>query len=268
MRKEKVMDPQMNPEMQKILREPFGKEQVGKLPKITCRDCNTAAAKVCDRHTKAQCNICRNFITGAHMHVDYVGHAAITDRLLKADPDWSWKPAYRNVDPQVLTAACASGNAEVVNLVIANSPPLENVDGMWIALTVGGVIRLGYGTDDRGGMDHDKVLIGDALRNAAMRFGVGLDLWSKEDLGADETSSAPSPAQPAATEEPSAESTRRDWVGEARATTDLDVLLQIGKECSAAGEFVGTTRAALLRRRRELEAAASVGMNGHSSNGR
>jgi hypothetical protein len=29
-----------------------------------------------------------------------------------------------------------------------------------------------------------KEIIGDALRNGGMRFGVGLDLWSKEDLSA------------------------------------------------------------------------------------
>lgn len=53
--------------------------------------------------------------------------------------------------------------------------------GMWIKLTVGGVTRLGYGSVPSGQADAVKVLIGDALRNAAMRFGVALDLWAKGD---------------------------------------------------------------------------------------
>jgi hypothetical protein len=43
------------------------------------------------------------------------------------------------------------------------------------------VTRLGYGHPDgkRGG-DAIKESIGDAIRNAGMRFGVGIDLWRKE----------------------------------------------------------------------------------------
>jgi hypothetical protein len=50
---------------------------------------------------------------------------------------------------------------------------------MWIRLTVCGVTRLGVGSCPDGQFDAEKVLIGDALRNAAMRFGVALDLWIK-----------------------------------------------------------------------------------------
>ena len=56
--------------------------------------------------------------------------------------------------------------------------------GLWIKLTVGGVTRLGYGSVTPEAYDPEKQLIGDALRNAAMRFGVALDLWSKSDLQA------------------------------------------------------------------------------------
>jgi hypothetical protein len=45
-------------------------------------------------------------------------------------------------------------------------------------LTIAGVTRLGYGhADGKQGPDAVKETIGDALRNAGMRFGVGLDLW-------------------------------------------------------------------------------------------
>jgi hypothetical protein len=61
--------------------------------------------------------------------------------------------------------------------------PLIQNGGLWIRLKVAGVTRLGYG-DAPGKRDATKELIGDALRNAAMRFGAALDLWSKEDLRA------------------------------------------------------------------------------------
>ena len=72
-------------------------------------------------------------------------------------------------------------------MVIANAPPKFETDanghpvGLWIKLTVGGVTRLGVGSCPSGQNDAEKVLIGDALRNAAMRFGVAVDLWAKGD---------------------------------------------------------------------------------------
>lgn len=115
----------MTPEDSAALRKPFPPETVGKLPK-------------------------------AGVMLDYVGHAAITDRLLAVDPAWTWEPVA--FDEHGL-------------------PAYDKAGGLWIRLTVAGVTRLGYGD----GPD-PKQRIGDALRNAAMRFGVALDLWSKEEL--------------------------------------------------------------------------------------
>lgn len=51
---------------------------------------------------------------------------------------------------------------------------------MWIKLTVLGMTRLGYGdADGKTGPSAMKERIGDALRNAGMRFGMALDLWHK-----------------------------------------------------------------------------------------
>ena len=92
----------------------------------------------------------------------YVGHAALTNRLLDTDPAWNWEPL----------AMSANG-----------LPAMDDVGGMWIKLTVCGVTRLGYGhAGAKKGGDAIKEVIGDALRNAAMRFGAALDLWHKGDL--------------------------------------------------------------------------------------
>jgi len=98
--------------------------------------------------------------------LDYVGHAAVTDRMLKVDPLWNWEPVA--FDDRGLPA---------FTLNSAGNPV-----GLWIKLTIAGVTRLGFGSVVAGAFDAEKQLIGDAIRNAAMRFGVALDLWSKSDL--------------------------------------------------------------------------------------
>lgn len=238
--------------IQAILRRPFKAEQIGAKPRVTCKDCSDSPGRVCGKHHKGRCNVCQQWITDAHVHLAYVGHAAVTDRLLEADPAWNWEPAYRDVDPVVMAAAAATGNPEVVALVLANSPAkVDAQGGLWIKLTVAGITRLGYGTDDDRGPDHDKKLISDCLRNAAMRFGVAVDLWSKEDLGA---GAPPLPPVTSADMDPTA---RRDWITEAKACTDIATLLALGRECNDAGGFTGETKAAMLQRREELTAAAA-----------
>lgn len=149
----------MTPEMATELRKPFAKTQVGKLPKVWCHLCRDKN-KQCGEHKKQKCRQCKANITTAHNHVDFVGHADVTDRLLKVDPDWNWEPA---------------------TFDSFGSPYVDENGGLWIRLTVGGTTRLGYGhADGKKGGDAVKEAIGDAIRNAAMRFGVALDLWRKE----------------------------------------------------------------------------------------
>jgi hypothetical protein len=151
---------EMTPEVAAILRAPFPASQVGKLPRVTCGACSKDKfQKHCDKHQRSKCRVCDNFITSAHMHLDYVGHAGVTDRFLQADPGWTWEP---------------------VAFDQAGLPALDAHGGLWIRLTVAGVTRLGYGdAQGKQGPDAVKEAIGDALRNGGMRFGVGLDLWSK-----------------------------------------------------------------------------------------
>lgn len=151
----------MDADTAKKLREPFPAEVIGKLPKPTCKACtDNKRDKHCDRHQRQKCRVCGNYITTAHVDIDYVGHAAITDRLLSVDPGWSWEP---------------------VAFDQAGLPARDGLGGLWIRLTVAGTTRLGYGdAEGKNGPSAVKEAIGDALRNAAMRFGVGLDLWHKD----------------------------------------------------------------------------------------
>lgn len=242
------------PDVWRILREPFPPEQIGQLSRVTCNDCREAQFRVCSKHTRIRCDVCKQSITSSHIHLPYVGHAAVTDRLLKADPHWTWEPAYRNVDPQVLVAAAATGNPEVLAMVMDNATAItDNRGGMWIKLTVGDVTRLGYGNDDDRGPDHDKKVISDAIRNAAMRFGVALDLWSKEDLlGEPPSDDAPEHREPETPAPLRPGSRGRDWAAEARACTDWDALNALARECNAAGAFTGGVRDAMVQRRLEL----------------
>jgi hypothetical protein len=139
----------------KLLRMPFAANQISKLPKPFKKDA-----------PKGNCSVCGGYHGLPAAHLDYVGHAALTDRLLEVDPEWTWEP---------------------VSLDQSGLPMLDQDGGMWIRLTVCGVTRLGYGdAQGKTGSNATKERIGDALRNAAMRFGAALDLWHKGELHQEE----------------------------------------------------------------------------------
>ncbi|MEU5043248.1 hypothetical protein [Streptomyces griseorubiginosus] len=146
------------------LREDFPPEQIQHLPRLKCGACRDSRTGVCEnpRHAKQECKECGNYVSNWHLHLDYVGHAELTNRLLDADPLWDWEPMA--VDQHGL-------------------PLFDSNGGLWIRLTVCGKTRLGYGdAQGKKGPNAVKEAIGDALRNAAMRFGAALDLWAKSDL--------------------------------------------------------------------------------------
>lgn len=150
----------MNKEVQKDLARPFPPEAVGKKPVITCKACSESRTKVCDDHKKFKCGTCGNYITRKHDHLDFVGHAYVTERLLSVDPNWNWRP---------------------LSMAANGMPLLDDNGGLWIELTIHGVSRLGYGdADGKRGGKAVKEAIGDAIRNAGMRFGVALEMWKKE----------------------------------------------------------------------------------------
>jgi hypothetical protein len=110
--------------MRKALREPFPPEQIGKLPASQRRPA-----------------------------LDFVGHAAVTQRLNDAAPGW-----FYTVDELFSMGSIC-----------------------WIrgTMTIGGVSRIEYGDGD-----DPKDAIGNFIRRGAMRFGVALDLWSRQELKA------------------------------------------------------------------------------------
>ncbi|MHB9862012.1 hypothetical protein [Streptomyces sp. YIM S03343] len=156
------------------LREPFPESAIAKRPTIWCSGCkNNRQDKVCSTHTKATCKECGQYVTTAHKHLDYVGHAETTDRLLEVDPTWDWEPMAKDDKGR---------------------PLIDDDGGMWITLTVCGMTRKGYGdvVGKPATTTATKEIIGDAIRNAGMRFGMALDLWAKTDLHAE----PPHPAEP------------------------------------------------------------------------
>ncbi len=156
-----------------LLRAPFPPNQISRLPKPTKAQTDEVKANFKAGIRCAECGLWHHPNV---VHLDYVGHAALTDRLLDADPSWNWEPVE----------------------MTPTGPTLDQDGGMWIRLTVCGVTRLGYGdAQDKTGPNATKERIGDALRNAAMRFGAALDLWHKGELHI-EAESAPEAATEAA----------------------------------------------------------------------
>lgn len=96
------------------------------------------------------------------MQLDFVGHADITRILIEIDPHWRWVPiAWDNGRPVI---------------------HVENgIATMWGELQLLGQARLGVGSVRADKADLDKELVGDFLRNAAMRFGICLSLWTKQE---------------------------------------------------------------------------------------
>jgi hypothetical protein len=112
--------------------------------------------------------------------LDFVGHADITRILIEIDPYWSWEP-------------CGW---------VQGRPAIHVENGMatmWGWLTVHGKELLGVGSVKADKGDYEKELIGDFLRNASMRFGISLNLWTKNqwaDLDGDKPQSTkPAPKQ-------------------------------------------------------------------------
>lgn len=111
-----------------------------------------------------------------NIQLDYVGHAEITKILIEIDPLWDWKPL--KIDDDGLPSyRVENGMAHMAG-----------------AMTLLGHTRLAVGSAPHNKQDLLKELISDFIRNAAMRFGIALSLWSKEEWSDDPKPAAKKPA--------------------------------------------------------------------------
>ena len=200
-----------------LLRVPFEPNQVSVLPKPYKKD-----------SPKGKCPDCGGFHGLPAVHLDYVGHAALTDRLLDVDPGWNWEP---------------------LSLDASGSPFVDKDGGMWIRLTVLGVTRLGYGdAQGKTGANATKERIGDALRNAAMRFGAALDLWHKGDLHSHEDQ-----PEPLKTMEDSVFEDNLIAIQEASTIEQIKVSLKFCVIANASKDQLTLLQAAATRRKTQLQ---------------
>lgn len=109
------------------------------------------------------------------VRLDYVGHAEITRILSAIDPLWTWEPL-------AITDGRPAIHVHEGYIPRRDRDPIPvTMATMWGRLTLGGVTRIAVGSVEAHKPDLDKELVSDFLRNAAMRFGVALGLWMKDD---------------------------------------------------------------------------------------
>jgi len=114
--------------------------------------------------------------------LDFVGHADVTKMLIEIDPNWTWEP-------------CGYTDDGLPAFRVENN--MAHMAG-W--LTIHGIRRLGIGSVQHNKPDLFKELVSDFIRNAAMRFGICLALWTKQEWD-DVTGGGPS-APPVASPKP------------------------------------------------------------------
>lgn len=174
------------------LRAPFPPEEIEKKPQVVKGNDDDRGKCIRNSSNRAGWLISADeyYCGGYHaraIHIDYVGHAGLTMRLndICTPAGWSWEPlAYDEL-----------------------GMPRTVQHGMWIKLTItppGGepVTKLGFGDPGRNtGGNGVKETIGDALRNAALRFGVATYLWGKSDRAKSMAEVAePEPVEPSRAE--------------------------------------------------------------------
>jgi hypothetical protein len=148
--------------------------------------------------------------------LSYLGHADTTRALIEADPLWTWEPMGYDEHGQPFVERDERGN------------PV----GLWCWLTVCGVTRPAYGSCQSGKTEAVKELIGDAIRNGAMRFGVAGALWSKADREGDGNAAKPQRRKAARRGEPTG-TPRNDLPGTpdvAPGTAELQALMLLAAD--------------------------------------
>lgn len=121
----------------------------------------------CDKYWDPDTRLVSKLKRGSGITLDYVDHATVTRMLIDIDPLWTWEPMGINEHGQPIIDTDDNGAPRAI----------------WIYMTVHGKTIPAVGTIERPGMkgygDALKELIGDALRNGALRFGVCGGLWAR-----------------------------------------------------------------------------------------
>lgn len=152
-------------------------------------------------------------LTKGNTALDYEGHADITLDILEVDPNYKLE-LVRGEDGLPLITEARSGKEWVI----------------WGELKILGVSHgLGTGTclKTKNG-DIEKELIGDLLRNCAMRFGFATKLWSK----ADRDAAAAQPAGEAKIDQATADMFVEHW----KSIADNDIRLEVNRQLVALGD--------------------------------
>jgi hypothetical protein len=158
-------------EIARQLREPLPADQIGKLPKIPRAQQN-------DR--KQGCRYCGGYHVpiADNLHVDYVAHAIVTDKLNTIVGQDGWGLA---ID------------------LLKESKDGEHVIGILATLTIAGLSKQEAGDPGKRSTwgEELKLAISDWLPRAAMRFGLGLEVWAKQPLDKVIVEDAHEPERPA-----------------------------------------------------------------------
>lgn len=213
---------QHDAEYREHLRKPFDPAQVGKLPRVTDKTSAETWCETCKQKLKR------------HIHIDFVGHANVTDRLNHEAPDWAYTiDRIETVDGHIL--------------------------GVLGTMTIGGksIHEAGAVARQSDWGEELKLAVSDFIVRGAMRFGVGLDMWIKGDAATYENVGPPADeAEEAVTDEPvppaSAPTVEKSngppaaaeidafWAGKAVTVTvdrsDADVLTENAAKLARAGE--------------------------------
>jgi hypothetical protein len=119
-------------------------------------------AKVLDKYGTPDPKIVGKLPKGG-VALDFVGHADVNKALIEIDPLWTWQPVAWDDDG-------------MPKIKVANG-----IATMWGIMTLHGKQMLGVATVQANKPDLYKELASDFIRNAAMRFGVYLSLWTKSE---------------------------------------------------------------------------------------
>jgi hypothetical protein len=154
--------PAPDPTAWERLRAPFKDSEISKRPQPTVR------AEEYRQLEKSSCGICGGYHpVEKTIHLDYIGHARVTQRLNEADPEWTW--TWGADDPET--------GKPSKHLSLTTDP--DGSVSLWMAMTALGVTRrdVGYAPAKA---EQLKDAVSDAISRCGMRFGIGLGLWIKE----------------------------------------------------------------------------------------